>query len=126
MLHKVEIDGRKGKFFGEDILREWMTHHTIQLIIGIGDFFRRVGRNIDGLQGVHGGFSIGKIDQEGRMLLEFCDAKHLCIASTWFRVADKRKLTHVSGFTECETDFLMGRVDGKFFLGQCSYRGVAA
>ena len=60
-----------------------------ELIIGMGDFNRHVGRNIDGYQGVHGGFCIGERKQEGRMLLEFCDARYLCIASTWFRKADR-------------------------------------
>ena len=53
-----------------------------ELIIGMGDLNGHVGRNSDGFQGAHGGFSIGKRNQEGKMLLEFCDAKHLCIANT--------------------------------------------
>ena len=72
----------------EDLSREWTTHHTSELIIVIGDFNGHVGRNIDGCQGFHGVFSIGKGNHEGRMLLEFCEARHLCIANTWFRKVD--------------------------------------
>ena len=49
-------------------------------------------------RGVHGGWTTGRFmedgkrNQEGRMLLEFCDAKHLCIANTWLRKADKKKI----------------------------------
>ena len=61
-----------------------------ELIIGMGDFSGH-GRKIDGFLGVHGESNISERHQEGRMLLEFCDAKHLCIAKTWFRKADKKR-----------------------------------
>ena len=44
-----------------------------------------VGRNIDRFQGIHGGLSSWEGIQEEGMPLEFCDARHLCIANTWFR-----------------------------------------
>ena len=53
-----------------------------ELIIGMGDHNGHVGRNIDGFQGVHGGSIIDEGNQEGRMLLEFCYARHLCIGNT--------------------------------------------
>ena len=49
------------------------------------------------------------------MLLEFCDAKHLCIANTWFRKADKKKMTHGTGCNKSESNFcIMRKVDRKF------------
>ena len=49
------------------------------------------------------------------MLLEFCDAKYLCIASRWFRKADKKKITYGSGCNISEIDFcIMGKVNRKF------------
>ena len=30
---------------------------------------------------------------EGKMLLEFCDEKKLCVANTWFRKGEKSKVT---------------------------------
>ena len=81
------------EFFYEDLSREWTTHHTSELIIRMGDLNGHVGINIDGFQRVQAGFSIGKRNQEGRMMSEFCDAKHLCIANTWFRNVDKKKIT---------------------------------
>ena len=38
-------------FLDEDLSREWATHHTRELIIGMGDINGHVGRNIDELQG---------------------------------------------------------------------------
>ena len=39
---------------------------------------------VDGFEGVHGGYGIGKRNVEGRRLLVFCDEKELCVANTWF------------------------------------------
>ena len=86
-----------------------------ELNIGMGDINRHVCKNIDGFQGVHGGFSIGERNQEGMMLLEFCDAKHSCIANTWLRKTDKKKITYGSRWNKSEIDFcIMGKVDRKF------------
>ena len=92
-----------------------MDHHTSELIIGMGDLSGRAGRNVDEFQGVHGGISNCEKNQEERMLLECCDAKHLCIANTWLRKADKKKITYGSGCNESEIEFyVMGKVDRKF------------
>ena len=49
------------------------------------------------------------------MLLEFCDANHLCIANAWFRKADKKKITYRSGCSKGKIDFRMiGKVDRTF------------
>ena len=88
---KWKIDGRKRHFY-EDLSREWTTHHTSELIIGMGDLSRHVVKNIDGFQAIHGGFSIGERNQKGRMLLLFCNARHLCVTNTWLRKADKKKI----------------------------------
>ena len=61
------------------------------------------------------------------MLLEFCDARHLCIANTWLRKADKKRITYGSGCNKIEIYFCMvGKVDRKFLInvkvisGSCS------
>ena len=53
MLHKVENLIKKN-FYDEDLSRELSTNHTSQLTIGMRNINGHVGRNIDGLQGVHG------------------------------------------------------------------------
>ena len=56
--------------------------------------------------------ALAEKNQEGRMLLQFCDAKHICIAETWFRKADKRKITFGPGCNKREIDFcIIGKVD---------------
>ena len=50
------------------------------------------------------------------MLLEFCEEKHLCIAITWFRKADK-KITYGSECTKSEIEFFaIGKIDRKLFF----------
>ncbi len=55
-----------------------------ELVLGVGDFNGLVGKWIDGFEGVHGGNGFEERNVEGRMLLEFCDEKELCVANTSF------------------------------------------
>ena len=81
----------------------------------MGDFNGHVGEQIEGCEGVHGGNGIGERNVEGKMLLEFCDEKELCVANTWFRKGEKRKETYSAGENEMEIDFvLVGKGNRKF------------
>ena len=51
----------------------------------------------EGFEGIRGGYGIGKRNAEGRMLLDFCDQKELCVANTWYKKRDERKVTYSSG-----------------------------
>ena len=62
------------------------------MILGLGDFNGHV-RRIDGFEEVHGGYGIGKKNDEGKKLLEFYDEKELCVANTWFEKKEQRKIT---------------------------------
>ena len=82
----------------------------------MGDFKGHASRSIVGFLGVHGGHSIGQRNEEGRMLLEFCNAKNFCIVSTWLRMTDKKKITYGSECSESEIDIcIMAKVDRIFF-----------
>ena len=48
----------------------------------LGDFNRHVGRHIDGLDVLHGGYGAGQRNLEGRMLLEISREKELCVLNT--------------------------------------------
>ena len=48
-------------------------HYTDDLVVCIGDFNGHVGRHIDG------GHGVGQRNLEGKMLLEFCLEKELCV-----------------------------------------------
>ena len=75
------------------------------MVFGLGDFNGHIGEEIEGFEGVHGGNGKGKRNAEGRMVLEFRDEKELCVANTWFKKTDKRKITFKSGNNESAIDF---------------------
>ena len=61
----------------------------------------------EGFEGVHGGNGVGKRNAEGRRLLEFCDERELCVANTWFKKTDKKKITYSAGGCGTEIDFVL-------------------
>ena len=68
-------------------------HSADDLVMCLGDFTGLVGRYIDGFDGVHGGYGVGQRNVAGRMLLEFCLEKQLCVSNAWFEREEKRKVT---------------------------------
>ena len=80
-----------------------MGSAQLEPVLGIGDFNGHVWKRIEGYEDVHGGNGIGETNVEGRMLLEFCDEKALCVANTWFRKGEKRKVTYSTRGNESET-----------------------
>ena len=56
---------------------------------------------------MHGGNGFGERNLEGRILLKFCDEKGLCVANTWFKKRDQRKVTFRSGENETEIDYII-------------------
>ena len=76
-------------------------HSAGDLAMCMGDSNGDVGRDIDGFNGVHGGYDVGQRNLEERMLLEFCLEKELCVSNTWFEREEKRKV--IFGMRENET-----------------------
>ena len=104
----------KHRFF-EELAGEYELQNLSEVVFGLGDFKGHVGEEIEGFEGVHGGNGTGKRNVEGRMLLEFCDEKELCVANTWFKKTDKRKITFKSGNNEFEINFIFVRQENKNF-----------
>ena len=101
--------------FYDEMASEWDLGSSGEIIFSLGDFNGHVGKFVEGFEGVHGGNGIGKRNAEGRRLLEFCDEKQLCVANTWFRKEDKRKITYSVGECETEIDFvLVGRKNRRY------------
>ena len=75
------------------------------MVLGLGNFNCPVGKLINGFQGIHEGYGFGAQNVEGRMLLEFCIEKDLCVSNTWFQ--KKSKVTYSAGGNKNETDFVL-------------------
>ena len=67
----------------------------------------QAGKRIEGYEDVHGGNGIGERNMEGKMLLQYSDAKELCVANAWLRKGEKRKVTYSAGGSESEIDFVL-------------------
>ena len=64
-----------------------MSDICIVLVISfvyLHDFNGHVGRHIDRFDGVYCWYGVGQRNLEGRMLLDFCLEKELCVSNTWF------------------------------------------
>ena len=86
------------------------------MVFGLGGFNGHNGEEIEGFEDVHGGNGIDKRNAKGRILLEFCDEKELCVANTWFKKTDKRKVTFKFGNNESEIVFILVSKENRKFL----------
>ena len=94
-------DAEKVRFYDE-------MGSSSEIIVSLGDFNGHVGKYAEVFEGVHGGNGVGKRNAEGRRLLEFCDGRELCVANTWFKKREKRKITYsAGGGCGTEIDFVL-------------------
>ena len=63
----------------DELKDEWDVPSAGDLVVCLGGFNGHIGMHIDGFDGVDGGCGIGQRNFEGRMLLEFCLEKELCV-----------------------------------------------
>ena len=61
--------------FYDDLRIELDLHSVGELVLGMGDFNGHDGKQIEGYEDVHGGNGIGERNMEGKMLLQYSDAK---------------------------------------------------
>ena len=95
---------------------EWDLKNSGEVILGVGDFNKHVGRWIDGFEGVHGGYGIGKRNVEKTRILKFCDEKELYVANTGFEKKEQRIITYSIGRNETEIDFVLVGKNNKKYL----------
>ena len=74
-------DAEKERFY-ENMAREWSMANANELVLGSLDYNGHVGKCVEGFEGIHGRYGIGKRNAEGKMLLDFRDQKELCVANT--------------------------------------------
>ena len=71
----------------DELKCEWDMHSADDLVMCLGDFNGHIGRHVDGF---YGGYGVGQRNLEGRMLLEFCMKKELCVSNTWLKSEKNR------------------------------------
>ena len=85
-------DETKEQFYDQfdQVIRS--TPPSDKLII-FGDFNARVGKDHNSWEGILGRHGVGKVNNNGLLLLSKCAQHSLCITNTFFRMADKYKTT---------------------------------
>ena len=85
------------------VVKEEFLAMLVEVVSGIdsgerllicGDLNGHLGSEIDGFEGVHGGFGFGKRNVEGEMILETADALNLAVLNTWFKKKERRLFTY--------------------------------
>ena len=105
----------KKKKFYEEMARGCEVENANEVLICLEDFNGHIGKKVDGFEGVHGGFEIGKRNVEGRLLLEFVLKKECVWVNSWFKKKDN-KVTFNGGCSGTEIDFVLIRGRQKNFL----------
>ena len=66
------------------------------IFVIIGDFNAKVGQRIGGNKGTMGDHGLGKQNEAGERLIEFCDGNNMSIMNTWFEQPKRRLYTWTS------------------------------
>ena len=74
-----------------------------------GDMNGHVGAEVDGFEGVHGGYGFGRRNVDGEMLLEFADALDFAIVNTWFKKEVGKMITYETKACKTVIDFFLIR-----------------
>jgi len=80
---------------------------ALELIVVGGDLNGHAGTNVDGYDGVHGGYGFGERNPDGERILEFCDAMELIVTNTCFKRQKNKLATYVSCDTVSTIDYLL-------------------
>jgi len=67
------------------------------------------GTNVDGYDGVNGGYGFGERNADGEWILEFCDEMELIVTNTCFKRQKNKLATYVSDGTVSAIDHLLLR-----------------
>ena len=70
----------------------------------MGDFNGDISRRVDGFIGHNVGYGVGQRNLVGRMLLEFCLEKRLCLSNSLFNTEEKSMVTFIMGENETEIE----------------------
>ena len=74
-----------------------------------GDMNGHVGAEVDGFEGVHGGYGFGRRNVDGEMLLEFADALDFAVVNTWFKKEVRKMITYETKACKTVIDFFLIR-----------------
>jgi len=83
------------------------------------DLNGHVGTNVDGYDGVHGGYGFGERNPADERILEFCDAMELIVTNTCFKRQKNKLATYESGGTVSAINYLLFRGCDRRHIKKC-------
>ena len=81
-------------------------HSADDLVMCLGDINGHIGWHMDEFDWLHVWYGVGQMNLEGRMKLEFCLEKELCVSNTRSKRKEKGKVTFRMGENETKIDLL--------------------
>ena len=79
--------------FYESLCATFLTVPSRDQVILLGDFNARVGCDYEGWSSCLGKFNVGKVNENGQRLLEFCTRFNLCVANSFFLTKPQHKVS---------------------------------
>ena len=86
---------------------EWDLQRTGEMVLGLGDFNRHVGKYIDGFATVHGGSCFGIRNRKEKCCMNFMMKKNCVLQIHGFTKSKKRKVTFRLGNNKTEIGFAL-------------------
>ena len=89
-MHHRQGEARKKKRNSSTVLGKILSDIDVgERLLICGDMNGHVGAEVDGFEGVHGGYGFDRRNVDGEMLLEFADALDFAVVNTWFKEVRK-------------------------------------
>ena len=79
--------------FYENLCATLLNVPSKDQVILLGDFNARVGRDHEAWPTCLGKFNVGKVNENGQRLLEFCTRFNLCVANSFFKTKPQHKVS---------------------------------
>ena len=109
-MHRNQGEARKKKRNSSTVLGKILSDIDAgERLLICGDMNGHVGADVDGFEGVHGGYGFGKRNVDGEMLLEFADALDFAIVNTWFKKEVRKMITYETKVCKTVIDFFLIR-----------------
>ncbi|PKA66012.1 hypothetical protein AXF42_Ash010421 [Apostasia shenzhenica] len=114
---QVGLDASIKEKFWNDL--EELIQEIPQITFIGGDLNGHVGRVAEEFNSIHGGYSFGEINEEGKTILEFSSAYDLVIANTLFKKREEHVITYKSGTSRTQIDYFLIRKRDRLDCKDC-------
>ena len=105
-------DEEKTKFWDE-LFDTVSSVASSEKIVLLGDLNGHIGKEREGYETVHGGYSFGSRNAGGDRILDFAVSTNMVISSSMFKKTDRQLVTYESGGLMSTVDYILTRKEDK-------------